>query len=37
MFREYMNIDFHIGDEKLARHVNRGNSILDRRYNPVRN
>lgn len=36
MFREHMNIDFHIGDEKLARHVNRGNSILDRRYNPVR-
>jgi hypothetical protein len=37
MFREHMNIDFHIGDVKLARHVNRGNSILDRRYNPVRN
>lgn len=36
MFRDHMNIDFHIGDEKLARHVNRGNSILDRRYNPVR-
>ena len=36
MFREHMNIDFHIGDEKLARHVNRGNSLLDRRYNPVR-
>lgn len=33
--RTYMNIDFHIGDEKLARHVNRGNSLLDRRYNPV--
>ena len=37
MFREHMNIDFHIGDEKLARHVNRGNSLLDRRYNPIRN
>ena len=36
MFNEHMNIDFHIGDEKLARHVNRGNSLLDRRYNPVR-
>lgn len=36
MFRTHMNIDFHIGDEKLARHVNRGNSLLDRRYNPVK-
>lgn len=37
IFNTHMNIDFHIGDEKLARHVNRGNSLLDRRYNPVRN
>jgi len=36
MFRTHMNIDFHIGDEKLARHVNKGNSLLDRRYNPVK-
>ena len=35
VFREYMNIDFYMGDEKLARHVKRGNSILDRRYNAV--
>ena len=28
--------DFYIGDESLARHVNRGNSLLDRRYNPVK-
>lgn len=33
--RTYMNIDFTIGDEKLARHVNRGNSLLDRRYHSV--
>lgn len=33
--RTYMNIDFYIGDEKLARHANKGNSILDRRYHPV--
>lgn len=32
----HMNIDFYIGDEKLARHVNSGNSLLDRRYNPVK-
>lgn len=36
MFRTHMNIDFYIGDEKLARHANKGNSLLDRRYNPVK-
>lgn len=35
MFTRYMN--FSIGDEQLARHVNNGNMMLDRRYNTVRN
>ena len=28
-------INLYIGDEKLARHVNKGNALLDRRLNPV--
>lgn len=35
VIRSNMNIDFYIGDEKLARHTNRGNSLIDRRYNAV--
>lgn len=34
MFTRYMNIDFHIGDEQLARHVNAGNVSLARRFSP---
>ena len=35
VIRNNMNISFYIGDEKLARHANRGNSLIDRRYNAV--
>lgn len=28
-------VQFYIGDEQIARHVNSGNQKLDRRYNPV--
>lgn len=35
VIRSNMNISFYIGDEKLARHANRGNSLIDRRYNAV--
>ena len=35
MFRDYMNIDFHIGDEQVARHAQAGAMRLDRRLNPV--
>lgn len=30
--RQYMNIDFYIGDEQVARHANAGNKKLNRRY-----
>lgn len=33
--QRYMNIDFYIGDEQIARHANAGNERLNRRYNPV--
>ena len=36
LFRQYMNIDFYIGDEQIARHSNAGNAKLDRRYNTIR-
>lgn len=32
LFREYMNFDFRIGDEQIARHANAGNAKLVRRY-----
>ena len=32
-FRRYGNIEFYIGDEKLAKHANNGNALLSRRYN----
>lgn len=31
-FRRYMNIDFYLGDEQIARHANAGNLKLNRRY-----
>ncbi len=34
--RRYLNIDFYIGDEQIARHANAGNARLDRRYNPIK-
>ena len=34
MFTRYMNINFSIGDEQLARHVNAGNQSLLRRFQP---
>ena len=34
MFRQYMNIQFYMGDEQVARHANAGNAKLERRYNP---
>ncbi len=30
--RQYLNIDFYIGDEQVARHANAGNKKLNRRY-----
>lgn len=33
--QEYMNIEFYLGDEQVARHANNGNAILNRRFNPV--
>ena len=32
MFQKYMQ--FYIGDEDIARHANRGNASLNRRYSP---
>lgn len=34
-FRRYMNIDFYLGDEQIARHANAGNFKLNRRYGTV--
>lgn len=34
MFRSYMNIQFYLSDEQIARHANAGNERLDRRFNP---
>jgi len=33
--RRYMNIQFYIGDEQIARHANAGNARIERRVNPV--
>ena len=33
--RDYLNIDFYIGDEQIARHANAGNVRLNRRYSTV--
>ncbi len=33
--REYLNISFYLGDEQVARHANKGNQLLNQRYNPV--
>ena len=33
--RQYMNFDFYLGDEQIARHANSGNLKLDRRYRTV--
>ena len=35
MFRDYMNIDFYLSDEQVARHANAGNVRLNRRYGLV--
>lgn len=35
LFTRYLNIDFYIGDEQIARHANAGNQRLDRRYKPA--
>ena len=32
IFDQFMNIDFYIGDEQIARHANNGNLLLNRRY-----
>lgn len=32
VLRQYLNIDFYIGDEQIARHANAGNAKLSRRY-----
>lgn len=32
---QYLNIQLYIGDEQIARHANRGNMKLSRRYNPA--
>ena len=33
--QQYLNIDFYIGDEQIARHANAGNTKLNRRYSPA--
>lgn len=35
IIREYLNFSFYIGDEQVARHANKGNQLLNQRYNPV--
>ena len=35
VLQQYLNIDFYIGDEQVARHANAGNAKLNRRYSPV--
>ena len=35
VMRKYMNIQFYIGDEQIARHANAGNARIERRLNPV--
>ena len=35
-FQQYLNINFYLEDEQLARHANSGNLKLDRRYNLAR-
>lgn len=32
LFRQYLDINFYLGDEQLARHANAGNMKLNRRY-----
>lgn len=36
MFQDYMNLGWYVGDEQLARHVNNGNLLLDRRYSIIK-
>lgn len=36
MFERYMNINFYLGDEQVARHANRGNLLLGRRYSIIK-
>ena len=33
--RQYLDIDFYIGDEQIARHANAGNMKLNRRYSAI--
>lgn len=35
VLRQYLNIDFYIGDEQIARHANAGNARLERRFSAV--
>lgn len=35
LFSRYLNIDFYIGDEQIARHANSGNARLSRRYKAI--
>lgn len=32
---KYMNIDFYIGDEQIARHADAGKQMIGKKYNPV--
>jgi len=32
LFRQYLDINFYLGDEQIARHANAGNARLNRRY-----
>ena len=36
VIRQYLNIDFYIGDEQIARHANAGNARLNRRYSAAK-
>lgn len=36
MFTEYMQTNFYLGDEQIARHANNGNLLLNRRYSIIK-
>lgn len=36
VIRDYLNFNFVIGDEQIARHANAGNAKLNRRYSPTK-
>jgi histone H3/H4 len=35
VIRRYLNIQFYIGDEQIAKHANAGNELITRRFSPV--